>query len=195
MEISLEQIKSLREKTGVSMQSCKKALEEGHGNEEKAVEILRKKGETKAVERGERATGEGGIFSYVHGNSKIGVLVQLGCETDFVARSEDFQNLGKDIAMHIAAMNPLYLMPEEVPHELMEKERDIWKSQLAKEGKPEKMFDSIMTGKEKKLREELSLMKQAFVKNPELTVEKLLSSAVLKLGENIKVVRFTRYGF
>lgn len=195
MSISLEQIKSLRERTGVSMQACKKALEESNGDEVKAVEILRKKGESKALERGERTTGEGAVFSYVHGNGKIGVLVQVSCETDFVARSEDFLTLGKDIAMHIAAMNPLYLSSEEVSNELIEKEREIWKEQLAKEGKPQAMIEKIMEGKEKKFREEVSLLKQPFVKNPELTIEKMLSDAVLKLGENIKIGRFTRYSF
>lgn len=191
--ITLEQIKSLREKTGVSMQSCKKALEEANGEEHKAVEILRKKGEAKAVERGERSTGEGVVISYIHTNYKIGVLLQLGCETDFVARNPDFQALGRDMAMHIAAMNPLFASPSDVTPELVEKEREIWRAQLAKEGKPEKMHDKIMAGKEKKFREEVSLLTQPFVKNPEMTVEKLLSDAVLKLGENIKIIRFTRY--
>lgn len=195
MQISLDQIKSLREKTGVSMQACKKALEEALGNESKATEILRKKGETKSVERSDRLTGEGVMASYVHTNNKIGVLLQLGCETDFVARSKDFQTLSRDIAMHIAAMNPLYTLPEEVPAELIEKEREIWKSQLAKDGKPEKMFEKILEGKEKKFREEVALLKQPFVKNTDSTIEKLISDAVLKLGENIKVMRFTRYSF
>ena len=193
--ISVDQIKSLRELTGVSMQVCKKALEEANGDEKKAVELLRKKGEAKASERGERHTGEGVIGSYIHTNNKIGVLVQLGCETDFVARSDDFQSLARDIAMHTAAMNPLYVDSSEVPNELVEKEREIWKSQLAKEGKPEKMFDKILEGKEKKFREEVSLLKQAFVKNPEVTIEKLVTDAALKLGENIKIVRFTRFTF
>lgn len=177
------------------MQSCKKALEESVGNEQKAVEILRKKGETKALERGERTTGEGVVASYVHGNGKIGVLVQIGCETDFVARGNDFQNLAHDIAMHIAAMNPLYLFPQDVSPELLEKEREIWKAQFSKEKKPEKMFDKILEGKEKKFREELALMTQPFVKNPDISLEKLISDAVLKLGENIKIVRFVRYSF
>lgn len=191
--ITLDQIKSLRQKTGVSIQSCKNALEEAFGNEEKALLVLRKKGETKAAERSERTTGEGLVTSYIHTNGRIGVLVQLGCETDFVSRSEDFQNLSRDIAIHIAAMNPLYIAPSELPHELVEKEREIWKAQLAKEGKPERMFDSIMQGKEKKFREEVALLTQPFVKNPETTVEKLIADAMLKMGENIKVVRFTRY--
>lgn len=195
MAISLEQIKSLREKTGVSMQACKKALEEAGGSENKAIEILRKKGEAKACERSERVTGQGIISSYVHTNNKIGVLVQLGCETDFVARNEDFQALGRDIAMHVTAMNPLYISPNDVPMELVEAERGIWKSQLSKEGKPEKIWDKILEGKEKKFREEISLLSQPFVKNPEITIERLIADAVLKLGENIKLMRFTRYSF
>ena len=195
MEISLDQIKSLRAKTGVSMQSCKKALEETNGDETKAVELLRKKGEAKAAERGDRTTGEGIVTSYIHNNFKIGVLVQIGCETDFVARSEDFQNLGKDIAMHIAGMSPQYVSPDDVSAEAVVAEQNVWRAQLAKEGKPEAMHEKIMQGKEKKFREEVSLLKQPFVKNPEIMVEKLISDAVLKLGENIKVLRFTRYSF
>lgn len=195
MSISIEQIKVLREKTGVSMQACKKALEDAKGDESKAVDILRKKGETKALERSERITGQGIVASYVHTNNKIGVLVQFGCETDFVARNPDFQALGKDIAMHVAAMNPLYISPTEVVPELIEKEREIWKAQLSKEGKPEKIWDRILEGKEKKFREEVSLLTQLFVKNPETTIEKLIADAVLKLGENIKIVRFARYSF
>lgn len=193
MPISAEQIKALREKTGVSMQACKKALEETSGDESKAIDVLRKKGEAKAIERRERITGQGVITSYIHSNNKIGVLLQLGCETDFVAKSDDFQYLAKEIAMHAAAMNPLYVSPDEVPAELVEKEREIWKMQLAKEGKPEKMFDKILEGKEKKFREEISLLSQPFVKNPEISVEKLIADVMLKLGENIKIVRFTRY--
>lgn len=193
MAVTLEHIKELREKTGVSMQACKNALEEALGDIQKAIEILRKKGEAASVERGSRQAGEGVVTAYIHTNHKIGVLLQLGCETDFVARSEDFQTLSRDIAMHIAASNPLVISPTEVSNELVEKEREIWKSQLAKEGKPEKMHDKIMEGKEKKFREEISLLTQTFVKNPEVTIEKLLSDAVLKLGENIKILRFTRY--
>lgn len=195
MTITIEQIKALREKTGVSIQSCKKALEEAKGDEGKAVELLRKKGEMKAAERSERATGQGVIASYIHNNNRLGVLLQLGCETDFVARGTDFQNLARDLAMHIAAMNPLYITPEEVPPGLVEKEREIWKSQLANEGKPEKMFDKILEGKEKKFREEISLFHQPFVKNPEITIEKIISDAMLKVGENIKLMGFTRYSF
>lgn len=193
MNISLEQIKSLREKTGVSMQACKNALTDANGDEAKAVEILRKKGEAKAADRSERAAGEGMVASYIHTNNKIGVLLQLGCETDFVARSDDFQALARDVAMHVAAMNPLYTKPEEVPAELVEKEREIWKEQLAKEGKPTAIHDKILGGKEKKFREEVALMTQPFVKNPDISIGKLVTDAALKLGEKIELKRFTRY--
>lgn len=192
---TLEQIQSLREKTGVSLQACKKALEESGDNLEKAVDILRKKGEAKAVERAGRETGQGVVASYIHSNSKLGALVQLGCETDFVARSTDFQALAKDIAMHVAASNPLYVAPDNVSPELIEKEREIWKSHLAKDGKPEKMWPQIMLGKEKKFREEIALLTQPFVKNMETTIEQLLKDAILKLGENIRIVRFSRFSF
>lgn len=193
--ISIDQIKSLRERTGVSMQACKRALEDARGDEAKAVDILRKKGEAKALDRGERSLGEGIVASYVHTNNRLGVLVQLGCETDFVARNPDFQELGHDIAMHAAAMNPLVISPSDVSHELIEKEREIWKAQLAKEGKPQAITDKILGGKEKKFREEVSLLSQPFVRNPEVTIEKLIADAILKLGENIKVIRFTRFSF
>lgn len=193
MPISLEQVKELREATGISMMACKKALEETGGDYQKALDHLRKKGQAKALERSERSTGQGIVTSYIHGNGKIGVLVQLGCETDFVAKNEQFQQLGKDIAMQVAATNPLVITPSEVSHELVEKEREIWKEQLKNEGKKEQMIDNILTGKEKKFREETSLLKQAFVKNPEITVEQLLTDAITKMGENIKVVRFSRF--
>lgn len=195
MTITLEQIKSIRDRTGVSMTACKKALEEAAGDETKAIEILRKKGEAKAAERSDRTTGEGTVASYIHSNGKVGVLLQLGCETDFVARSEEFVNLAKDLAMHVAGLSPLYVSPDDVPAELIAKEREIWKELLIKEGKPEAMHDKIMEGKEKKFKDEVSLLKQPFVKNDEMFVEKLLSDMVLKLGENIRVVRFERFSF
>lgn len=193
MNTSLDQIKELREATGVSMMSCKKALEESAGDMQKAIDILRKKGEAKAVERSDKSTGQGTVMSYIHGNNRLGVLVQLGCETDFVAKNDDFQLLAKDIAMHIAASNPLTLSPDEVSNEMVEKEREIWKQQLVNEGKKEAMFDNILAGKEKKFREESALLKQPFIKNPEITVEQLLSQAVVKMGENIKIVKFARF--
>lgn len=193
MSVTLDQVKELREATGVSMMACKKALEESNGDIGKATDILRKKGVVKALERSDRATGQGVVASYIHQNGKVGVLVQLGCETDFVAKNDSFQELAKDIAMHIAAMNPLTISPDEVSNELIEKEREIWREQLINEGKKEEMLDQIMVGKEKKFREEMALLKQPFVKNPDSNVEQLISDAVIKLGENLKVVRFSRY--
>lgn len=160
---------------------------------QKALDLLRKRGEAKAGERSTRTTGQGVVCSYIHNNNRLGVLLQLGCETDFVARNEVFQALARDIAMQVAATNPITVLPEEVPHELVEKEREIWKEQLKREGKKEQMFEKILEGKEKKYREELSLMKQQFVKNPEVSVEQVLKDAITKMGENIKVVRFSRF--
>jgi elongation factor Ts len=193
MSVTLEQVKELREATGISMMACKKALEEADGNYEKALDLLRKRGEAKAGERSERSTGQGLVTSYIHSNSKLGVLIQLGCETDFVARNEQFIQLAKDIAMQIAATNPLCISPDEVSHELVEKEREIWKEQLIHEGKKEQIIDSILVGKEKKFREEGALLSQPFVKNPEVTVDQLLKEMITKMGENIKVIRFCRF--
>lgn len=193
MAVTLDQIKELREITGASMMACKKALEENGGDLNKAIDHLRKKGEAKAAERSERSTSQGVVVSYVHGNNRVGVLLQLGCETDFVAKNEEFQNIAKDIAMHVAAMNPLVLSPDDVSHELVEKEREIWHQQLKNEGKNDKMIENILVGKEKKFREENALLKQAFVKNPDLTIEGLLTQAITKMGENIKIVRYSRF--
>ena len=193
MTVTLDQIKQLRSQTGVSMMACKKALEETNGDAEKAIDLLRKKGEAKAVSRAERTTGNGVISSYIHSNNRIGVLVHLACETDFVEKNADFQAIGRDIAMHIAANAPLYMSPDEVPQELVDKERDIWKEQLQAEGKPEKMWDQIMIGKENKFRDEVSLLRQPFVKNPEITVEQLITDSITKIGENIKIEKFVRY--
>lgn len=193
MNVTVDQIKELREITGVSMMNCKTTLEETNGDMDKAVEILRKKGEVKAASRSERTTGQGVIASYIHSNNKLGVLVHLACETDFVAKNEDFQLLARDIAMHIAASAPLYKDPSEVPAELIEKEKEIWRDQLKNEGKPEKMWDQIMVGKENKFRDEISLLKQPYVKNPEITIEQLLTDSITKIGENIKLEKFVRY--
>ncbi|MFC1655303.1 translation elongation factor Ts [Patescibacteria group bacterium] len=193
MTVTLDQIKELRSKTGVSMMACKKALTESNGDFEKAIDDLRKSGEAKAVSRAERSTGNGVVASYIHSNNQIGVLVHFACETDFVAKNEDFQALGRDIAMHIAASAPLYQNPEDVPQELIDKEKEIWTDQLKSEGKPEKMWDQIMDGKENKFRNEISLMKQPFVKDPELTIERLITDSITKIGENIKIEKFVRY--
>ncbi|MFC1810896.1 translation elongation factor Ts [Patescibacteria group bacterium] len=193
MTVTLDQIKELREKTGVAMMSCKSALEETDGDMDKAIDILRKKGEAKAAKRSEREAGQGVVISYVHPNFKIGVMVHLACETDFVAKNDDFKELAKDIAMHIAASAPLYMDPSEVPDELIDKEKEIWREQLKEEGKPEKMWDQIMEGKENKFRDEISLLRQPFVKNPDIAIEQLITDSITKIGENIKLEKFVRY--
>lgn len=191
--MSLEKIKTIREKTGAGMVDIKKALEQAGGNEEKAIELLRKSGQAKAVKKSDRTAKEGIVASYIHSNNRIGVMVKLFCETDFVARNSDFQALAKDIAMHIAGMNPKFLKPEDVPFEIVEKEKEIWKEQLKNEGKPEAIFAKIMEGKEKKLREEMALLTQPFVKNPDITVGELIAEKIGVIGENIQVGEFVRY--
>lgn len=193
MAVTIDQIKKLREQTGVSMMACKKALEDSNGDFDKAIEFLRKKGMAKAQARSEKTTGEGVIASYIHSNNKIGVLVHLACETDFVAKNDDFKEIARNLAMHIAASAPLYISPEEVPQELIDKEKEIWKDQLKSEGKPEKIWEQIMQGKENKFRDEISVLRQPYVKNPEISVEQMINDAVTKLGENIKLVKFVRY--
>lgn len=189
--MSLELIKKIRERTGAGVVVIKKALDEAGGNEEKAIEILRKQGQSKAAKKADRAANEGVVVSYVHSN-KVGALVKLLCETDFVARNVEFVELAKDIAMHIAAMNPTFIKPEDVSIELLEKEKEIWKVQLEQEGKPLEMMEKIMLGKEKRFREESALLAQAFVKNPEVTVGELIVAAIGKMGENIQIGEISR---
>ena len=188
----MEIIKKLRQQTGAGMVAIKQALDEAGGNEEKAIEILRKLGQSKAIKKADREAKEGVVVSYVHSNSRVGALVKLLCETDFVARNEDFQMLAKDIAMHITALNPKFVRPEEVPVELVEKEKEIWKAQLAQEGKKEDMMEKIMAGKEKKFREESALLTQPFVKDPSMTVGELIVEKIGKMGENIQIGEFSR---
>jgi len=188
----LEKIKKIREKTGAGIVDVKKALEEASGDEPKAIEILRKKGQEKALKKSERTAQEGVIMAYVHSNGKVGAMVKLYCETDFVARTEEFKQLATDIAMHITAMNPKYLKPEDVPEELLEKERDIWTAQLEGEKKPKEIMEKIMEGKEKKLRQDLALLTQPFVKNPDENVEELINEKITKTGENIRIGEFSR---
>lgn len=189
----MEQVKALREKSGAGVVDVKKALDEAGGDEVKAMEILRKRGQDKAKKRSEREAHEGIVAVYVHSNNHIGVLVKLFCETDFVARNEEFRELGRDIAMHIAASQPLYMKPEEVPEELVEKEKEIWHAQLAKENKSKEIMEKIIVGKEEKFRNENSLLTQVFVKDPSKTVGELLTEKIHKIGENIQVGGFTRY--
>lgn len=189
----MEQIKALREKTGAGIVDVKKALDEANFDDAKAIEILRKRGQDKAMKKSDRETHEGVICSYVHSNSHIAALVKLYCETDFVARNEEFQELGRDIAMHVAASSPQYVKPEEVPAELVEKERAIWSEQLSQEGKPADLVEKIMLGKEEKFRNDISLLTQPFVKDPSKTVGELLTEKIHKIGENIQVGGFVRY--
>ena len=190
--MNLENIKKLRELTGAGIVEVKKALEEASGDEKKAVEILKIKGKEKANKKSERTVQEGVVASYIHSNSRVGAIVKLYCETDFVARNEEFQELARDIAMHITAMNPKYISPDNVPIELVEKEKEIWKAQMADEKKPEEIQKKIMEGKEKKLREEISLLSQPFVKNPDVKISELLAEKIAKTGENIQIGDFSR---
>lgn len=189
----LELIKKIREKTGAGMVAVKKAIDEAGGDEEKAIEILRKQGAGKALKRAEKEAKEGVIVSYIHSNNKVGTLIKLLCETDFVARNEDFQQLAKDIAMHVTALNPKFIKPEDVSSELVEKEKEIWTAQLAQEGKPAEMIEKIMAGKEKKFREESALLTQTFVKDPQKTVGDLIIENVGKMGENIQIGEMVRF--
>ena len=187
----MELVKKIRERTGAGMVAIKKAVDEAGGDEEKAIEILRKQGDSKAAKKADRVTKEGVVVSYVHSN-KVGALVKLLCETDFVARNEEFVALAKDIAMHIAAMSPKFIKPEDMPMEIVEKEKEIWRALLEQEKKPAEMMEKIMVGKEKKFREESALLTQSFVKNPEITVKELIVAAIGKMGEKIEVGEISR---
>jgi elongation factor Ts len=189
---NLEQIKKIREILGSGVVETKKALDEAEGNEEKAIEIIRKKGELKAAKKSDREAGEGVVVSYIHPNNRLGAIVKLYCESDFVARNTEFLELAKDLAMHISAMNPQYIKPEDVPIEILEKEREIWQEQLKAENKPAEIMSKILEGKEKKFREDLALLTQSFVKNPDQTVDALIVEKIAKIGENIRVGNFTR---
>lgn len=192
-KITIDQIQELRKLTGIGMMDCKKALEEVAGDIEKAIELLRKKGAAIAAKRSGRETAEGIVHSYIHPGSRIGVLVEINCETDFVARTDDLKNFAHDICMHIAAVKPLYLIPEDIDPKFLEHERDIAHEQLVDSGKPEKILDKIVDGKIKKLFNEICLMEQSFVKNDQLTISDLLKDLIAKLGENIKIKRFARF--
>jgi elongation factor Ts len=193
LNISAEKVKELREKTGSGIMDCKEALKVAGGNFDKAIEYLREKGMSAATKKSSRATKEGAVTSYIHMEGKVGVMVELNCETDFVAKTQDFRGLSKDIAMHIAAMNPLYVRPEDVPAEVIEQEKGIYRKQALAEGKPEKIFERIIEGKLKKYYEDVCLMNQRFIKDQDMTIEKLIRNAIAKTGENIVIRRFVRY--
>jgi elongation factor Ts len=193
MAISAQMVKELREKTGLGMMDCKKALEETNGDMVQAVEHLRKKGALKAAKREGRSTTEGVIGSYIHMNNKIGVLVELNCESDFVAKTDDFSALAKDLCMHVAASYPKWVAPGDVPADVLDKEKEIYITQAKEEGKPEKIWEKIAEGKLKKFYSENCLLEQPFVKDTDKSVEALLKEYIAKLGENITVGRFARF--
>ncbi len=193
MEISASQVKELREMTGVGMMDCKKALTATNGDMEAAVKYLREKGLSKAAAKAERATKEGRIYAYIHSNSKIGVLVEVNCETDFVARTDDFANLCKDIAMHIAASSPLAVQAEDIDPKIVAEEREIYRNKALNEGKPEQIIEKIVEGQVKKFYKDNCLLEQEFVKDPDKTIQDIVTEAVTRMGENIRVARFTRY--
>ena len=186
-------VKELREKTGAGMMDCKEALTKCSGDFEKAIDHLRKKGMSAATKRSSKAAKDGVIASYIHMGGKIGVLVELNCETDFVAKTDDFRLLAKELTMHIAAANPRYLKSEDIPPDILEREKEIYRSQALAEKKPEKIWDKIIEGKLKKYYEDVCLMDQKFIKDTALTVETLLSNMIAKTGENIVIRRFVRF--
>jgi elongation factor Ts len=193
MEISASLVKDLREKTGAGMMDCKKALVETAGDFDKAVEYLRKKGIASASKKSGRVTKEGAVTSYIHGEGKVGVLLEVNCETDFVARTEQFRQLVKDLAMHIAAANPQWVNAEEVPAEVLAKEKEIAVAQMQASGKPAAVLEKIAEGKVKKFYEDNCLLHQVFVKDPSKTIEQLLKEAIATLGENMSIRRFARF--
>jgi elongation factor Ts len=186
-------VKELRAKSGAGMMDCKKALVETDGNIEDAMVLLREKGLAATNKKSGRIASEGIVESYIHMGGKIGVLVEVNCETDFVAKNEGFKTFVKDVAMHIAAANPLYVTKEEVPTEELEQEKEILRAQALNEGKPEKIVDKMVEGRVSKYYKEICLMEQPFVKNPDLTIEDLVKEQIMTIGENVKIRRFARF--
>ncbi len=192
-KISLELIQELRERTGLGMLDCRKALEESAGDLEQALDNLRKKGAAKAAKRSANVAAEGLVHAYIHPGSRIGVMVEINCETDFVARTDDLKQFAQDLCLHITALKPLYIEPANVDEKFLMHEREIFKAQLADAGKPEKIIDQIVTGKIEKLFDEVCLIRQSFVKNDQLTVNDVLDGLRAKMGEKIVIKRFARY--
>ncbi len=193
MSITSTMVKELRDKTGAGIMDCKEALKVSIGDFEKAIDYLRKKGMSAATKRSSKAAKDGGIASYIHMGGRIGVLVEVNCETDFVAKTDDFQVLAKDLTMHVAAANPLYVKPEDIPSDIIEREKEIYRSQALAEKKPEKIWDKIIEGKLKKYYEDVCLLNQKFIKDTDITVETLLNNMIAKTGENIVIRRFVRF--
>ncbi|HMK65701.1 MAG TPA: translation elongation factor Ts [Thermodesulfobacteriota bacterium] len=193
MNITSELVKALRDKTQAGMMDCKEALKAADGDMDKAVEYLRKKGLATAQKRAGRTTSQGQVGSYIHGGGKIGVMVEVNCETDFVGRTDQFGDLVHNIAMHIAAANPICVRREDVPAELLEKEKEIYRAQAKESGKPEKVLDKIAEGKLEKFFKDFCLMEQAYVKNPDISITDLINDKIAQIGESISIRRFTRY--
>jgi len=193
LSINMDLIKELREKTGAGVMDCKKALISANGDIEKAVEILRKEGIAVAEKKGARVAKEGRIESYIHPGNKIGVLVEVNCETDFVARTDEFKTLAKEIAMHIAASSPRYISVNDVPQDVLEKEKEIYATQARNEGKPEHVIDRIVQGRIEKFYQEVCLLEQPWIRDPEKKIKDIINEAIARLGENIIVRRFVRF--
>lgn len=193
MAITAELVKDLRERSGAGIMDCKEALNETKGNMDAAIDYLRKKGLSKAAKKAGRATSEGVIYAYIHGAGKIGVMLEVNCETDFVARNDKFMDMVKDVAMHIAAVSPAYVGPDEVPAEVVDRERAVLSAQAKDSGKPEAVIAKIVEGRLSKFYEDNCLVKQKFVKNPDITIEELVKSKISEIGENIVIRRFVRY--
>jgi elongation factor Ts len=193
LDITSAMVKQLRDKTGAGMMDCKEALTAAGGDFDHAIDNLRKKGMAAATKRSSKAAKEGMVASYIHMGGRIGVMVEVNCETDFVAKTADFQTLAKDLAMHVAAANPLYLRSEDIPAEALEREKEIYRSQASQEGKPEKIWEKIMEGKLKKYYEDVCFLEQKFVKNQDITIGTLVKDMMAKTGENIIVRRFARF--
>jgi elongation factor Ts len=193
VKITSQMVKELRDKTNAGMMDCKKALGETDGDMEKAIDLLRQKGLAVAQKRAGRTTSEGVIQTYIHAGGKLGVMLEVGCETDFVAKTDDFQYFAKDVAMHVAAMSPVAVKREDVPEDLVAREAEIYKNQAIESGKPEEIAEKMVSGKLDKFFSEISLMEQKFVKNPDLTIQDLLNDLIAKMGENISIKRFVRF--
>jgi len=193
VEISAAMVKELREATGSGIMDCKRVLAEAEGDMEKAIDFLRKKGLAKAAKRAGRSTSEGIIYSYIHTGAKLGVLLEVNCESDFVAKTDDFQQFTKNIAMHVAATNPAGLNPEDVDQAVVEKEKEIFRAQMLEQGKPESIIDKIVEGKVEKFYKDVCLMSQQYVKDPQKTITDVLKETIGKLGENIQIKRFARF--
>lgn len=192
-DINMDTVKTLRERTGAGVLDCKKALAASDGDIDKAIDVLREKGLAKAVSKASREAGDGMVFTYIHAGGKLGALVELHCETDFVAKTDDFQGLGKEVAIQIAATDPSYIRPEDIPTDVIEHEKELYRAQLAEEKKPEQVWDKIIEGKLGAFYKEVCLMQQPYIRDESETVEELIKAMIAKTGENIVVTRFARF--